>query len=161
MTVELVPTRPDERELFIENLQAAFRRADGTDKFHSEDLPRFFDRTNAVLLNILADKKIVGGAVLILNHTTQRNKLSLFFVNADCRNKGIGLAAWRVIEKLFPATNVWETSTAWQDKRNLHFYLNKCRFKAVSIYSARHPIQYADKEIYLALEKDMRQWQNI
>jgi len=156
MTVELVPTRYDERELFIENLQAAFRRADGTDKFHSEDLPRFFERTNAVLLNILADKQLAGGAVLILNYATQRNKLSLFFVNADCRNLGIGLAAWRVIEKLFPATKVWETSTSWLDKRNLHFYLNKCGFHAVSIYSARHPVQYTDKEIYLALEKIMR-----
>ena len=156
MTVELVPTRFDERETFIANLQAAFRRADGTDKFHGEDLPRFFDRTNAVLLNILADKNLVGGAVLILNYATQRNKLSLFFVNADCRNKGIGLAAWRVIEKLFPATKVWEVSTPWQDKRNLHFYLNKCRFCAVSIYSARHPVQRTDEEIYFGLEKVMR-----
>ena len=156
MTVELVPTRYDERELFIENLQAAFRRADGTDKFHSEDLPRFFERTNAVLLNILADKQLAGGAVLILNYATQRNKLSLIFVNADRRNLGIGLAAWRVIEKLFPTTKVWETSTSWLDKRNLHFYLNKCGFNAVSIYSARHPVQYTDKEIYLALEKIMR-----
>ncbi|MBO4779832.1 MAG: GNAT family N-acetyltransferase [Selenomonadaceae bacterium] len=156
MTVELVPTRLDEREIFIANLQAAFRRADGTDKFRNEDLPRFFDRTNAALFNILADKNVVGGAVLIINHETQRNKLSLFFVNADSRNQGIGLAAWRVIEKLFPATRVWETSTSWLDKRNLHFYLNKCCFNAVSIYSSRHPIQYTDKEIYLALEKVMR-----
>ena len=156
MTVELVPTRFDEREIFIANLQAAFRRADGTDKFHGEDLPRFFDRTNAVLLNVLADKNLVGGAVLILNYATQRNKLSLFFVNAEWRNRGIGLAAWRVIEKLFPATVVWEASTPWQDKRNLHFYLNKCGFNAVSIYSARHPVQRTDEEIYLALEKIMR-----
>ena len=156
MTVEIIPTRLDEREIFIANLQAAFRRADGTDKFRSEDLPRFFDRTNATLLNILADKQLVGGAVLILNHETQRNKLSLFFVNADCRNQGIGLAAWRVMEKLFPATKVWEASTLWQDKRNLHFYLNKCNFNAVSIYDARHPIQYTDKEVYLGLEKIMR-----
>lgn len=156
MTVELVPTRFDERETFIANLQAAFRRADGTDKFHGEDLPRFFDRTNAVLLNVLADKNLVGGAVLILNYATQRNKLSLFFVNAEWRNRGIGLAAWRVIEKLFPITVVWEASTPWQDKRNLHFYLNKCGFNAVSIYSARYPIQQTDEEIYLGLEKVMR-----
>lgn len=156
MTVELVPNRFDERETFIANLQAAFRRADGTDKFHGEDLPRFFDRTNAVLLNVLADKNLVGGAVLILNYATQRNKLSLFFVNAEWRNRGIGLAAWRVIEKLFPATVVWEASTPWQDKRNLHFYLNKCGFNAVSIYSARRPVQKTDEEIYLALEKIMR-----
>lgn len=155
MTVELIPTQLDERETFIANLQAAFRRADGSDKFRNEDLPRFFDRTNATLLNILADKQLVGGVVLILNHETQRNKLSLFFVDADCQNKGIGLAAWRTIEARYPETKIWETSTAWQNKRNLHFYLNKCCFNAVSIYAARHPIQYTDKEVYLGLEKVM------
>lgn len=156
MTVELVPTRPDERERFINDLQTAFRRADGSNKFRSEDLPRFFERTNATLWNILADKAPVGGAVLIINGMTQRNKLSLFFVKADYRNRGVGLAAWRVIEKLFPATRVWEASTPWLDKRNLHFYLNKCRFNAVSIYSPHSPVRDADKEIYLALEKVMR-----
>ena len=156
MTVELIPTQLDDRETFIANLQAAFRRADGSDKFRNEDLTRFFDRTNATLLNILADKIFVGGAVLILNHETQRNKLSLFFVNVDCQNKGIGFAAWRAIEARYPETKIWETSTSWQSKRNLHFYLNKCCFNAVSIYAARHPIQYTDKEVYLGLEKIMR-----
>lgn len=156
MTVELVPTRFEERELFIDNLQTAFRRADGSNKFRNEDLPRFFKRTNATLWNILADKALVGGAVLTINGMTNRNKLSLFFVNADYRNRGIGFAAWRVIEKLFPATKVWEASTPWLDKRNLHFYLNKCRFNAVSIYSSNKPVQSSDEEIYLALEKVMR-----
>lgn len=156
MTVELVPTRLDERDIFIDNLQTAFRRADGSNKFRSEDLPPFFERTNSTLWNILADKVLVGGAVLIINGMTQRNKLSLFFVNADYRNRGIGFAAWRVIERLFPATRVWEASTPWLDKRNLHFYLNKCCFNAVSIYSSKKPVQSSDEEIYLALEKVMR-----
>ena len=156
MTVELVPTRLDERKLFIDNLQTAFRRADGSNKFRNEDLPRFFKRTNATLWNILADKVLVGGAVLIINGVTQRNKLSLLFVNADYRNRGVGFAAWRVIEKLFTATKVWETSTPWLDKRNVHFYLNKCGFHAVSIYNPHHPLQQSDEEIYLALEKIMR-----
>lgn len=156
MTVELVPTRFDERKFFIENLQTAFRRADGSNKFRNEDLPIFFERTNSTLWNILADKVLVGGAVLIINGMTQRNKLSLFFVNADYRNRGIGFAAWCVIEKLFPTTRVWEASTPWLDKRNLHFYLNKCRFNAVSIYSSNNPVQSSDEEIYLALEKVMR-----
>lgn len=148
MTVELVPTRLDEREIFIANLQAAFRRADGTDKFRNEDLPRFFDRTNAILLNILADKNLVGGAVLILNYETQRNKLLLFFVNEDFRNQGLGFAAWQAIEKYFPDTKVWYTSTSWLDRRNLHFYLNKCGFVAFSIYGK--------EDSYLAMEKVMR-----
>ena len=145
MTIELVPTT--DREIFIDNLQAAFRRTDGTDKFRREDLPRFFDKSGATLLDIVADKKIVGGACLIINDETRHNKLLLFFVNADFRNLGVGAAAWTSIEKLFPDTKVWYTSTPWHDKRNLHFYLNKCGFVAFSIYGKQ--------EAHLALEKVM------
>ena len=145
MTIELVPTIDIEN--FIDNLQAAFRRADGTNKFRSEDLPGFFDKANATLLNIIADKKIVGGAVLIINAETQHNKLSLFFIEAGKRDSGIGFAAWQEIEKLYPDTKVWYASTSWLDKRNLHFYLNKCDFVAFSIYG--------EQDVYLALEKVM------
>lgn len=145
MKVELAPTA--DRKIFIDDLQAAFRKADGTNKFRDDDLPRFFDKTNATLLNIVVNKKIVGGAVLIINDETQHNKLSLFFVNENFRNLGVGFAAWSAIEKFFPETKVWYTSTAWLDKRNLHFYLNKCGFVAFSIYDKQ--------EVYLALEKVM------
>ena len=145
MTIELAPTI--NRKIFIDNLQAAFRKANGKNKFHSEDLPRFFDKTNATLLNILADKEIVGGAVLIINDETQHNKLLLLFINASKRNSGIGFAAWQEIEKLYPNTKVWYASTSWNDKRNLHFYLNKCGFVAFYIYEKR--------EVYLGLEKVM------
>ena len=153
MTVELVTTSANEN--FIANLQDAFKRADGSNKFRTEDLPLFFDKTHAKLFNIVVDKKIVGGVVVILNAETNRNKLSLLFVNADSRNQGIGYATWLAIEKLFPATKIWEVSTSWQDKRNLHFYLNKCGFHAVKIYNPRQSIQNTDDEIYLALEKIM------
>ena len=147
MTVELVPTI--DREIFIDNLQAAFRRADGTNKFRREDLPRFFEKSNATLLDILHEKNFIGGAVLIINSETQHNKLSLFFVNEDFRNLGAGFSAWLEIEKYFPDTKVWYASTPWKDKRNLHFYLNKCGFVAFSIYGK-------EDDIYLALEKVMR-----
>jgi len=146
MTVELVPTI--DIKIFIDDLQAAFRRADGKNKFRTEDLPAFFAKTNATLLNILADKKIVGGAVLIINDETQHNKLSLFFVNVGSQGKGIGFAAWQEIERLYPQTKVWYASTTWDDRRNLHFYLNKCGFVAFYIYERR--------EVYLGLEKVMK-----
>lgn len=145
MTVELVPTS-DEKS-FLDNLQAAFRRDNGTEKFRREDLLKVFDKTGANLLDIVSEKKIVGGAVVVINSETQHNKLSLFFVNADFRNLGIGAAAWKTIEKLYPETKVWYTSTPWLDKRNLHFYLNKCDFVAFSIYG--------EQDVYLALEKVM------
>lgn len=146
MTIELAPTT--DRGRFIENLQAAFRRADGTNKFRDEDLPSLFDKTRATLLDIIADKEIVGGAVLTINAETKHNKLSLFFVEAGKRNSGIGFAAWQAIERLYPDTKVWYASTPWLDRRNVHFYLNKCGFVAFSIYG--------EQDAYLAMEKVMR-----
>ena len=146
MTIELATTT--DRGRFIDSLQAAFRRADGKNKFRTEDLPNLFDKMKATLLDIIADKKIVGGAVLIINDETKHNKLSLFFVDAGKRNSGIGFAAWQAIERLYPDTKVWYASTPWLDRRNVHFYLNKCGFVAFSIYG--------EQDAYLAMEKVMR-----
>lgn len=146
MTIELATTT--DRGRFIDSLQAAFRRADGKNKFRTEDLPNLFDKMKATLLDIIADKKIVGGAVLIINDETKHNKLSLFFVDAGKRNSGIGFAAWQAIERLYPDTKVWYASTPWLDRRNVHFYLNKCGFIAFSIYG--------EQDAYLAMEKVMR-----
>ena len=146
MTIELATTT--DRGRFIDSLQAAFRRADGKNKFRTEDLPSFFDKTRATLLDIIADKEIVGGAVLMINDETKHNRLSLFFVNVTSQGKGIGFAAWQAIERLYPDTKVWYASTPWLDRRNVHFYLNKCGFVAFSIYG--------EQDAYLAMEKVMR-----
>ena len=103
--IELVPTRDE--KFFIDALQAAFRKSDGTEKFRREDLLKFFDKTGATLLDIVAEKKIVGGAAVIINAETFHNKLVLFFVDENFRNRGVGFAAWQAIEKFFPATKVW------------------------------------------------------
>jgi len=44
-------------------------------------------------------------------------------------SKGIGYGAWLEIEKLHPETKEWHTCTPYFDKRNIHFYVNKCGFK--------------------------------
>ena len=36
-----------------------------------------------------------------------------------------------IIEKLHPKTKVWETCTPYFEKRNIHFYVNKCKFQIV------------------------------
>ena len=33
------------------------------------------------------------------------------------------------VEALHPETEVWETCTPYFEKRNIHFYVNKCGFK--------------------------------
>lgn len=144
MTIELIPTRDDERENFIVNIQTAFKKAvveeygdDGKEVIPREDVEKSFAAEGAEIFNIVSDGKIVGGAVVVIR-PANRNELSLLFVNVDCHSKGIGTAAWRAIEARYPQTKIWETVTPYFEKRNLHFYINKCGFHAVEFYNPKH-----------------------
>ena len=145
MTVELIPTRDDERENFIVNIQAAFKKAvveeygdDGKEVIPREDVEKSFNETGAETLNIVSDGKVVGGAIVKINRETNHNELLLLYVNVDCHSKGIGAAAWQAIEARYPNTKVWETVTPYFEKRNLHFYINKCGFHATEFYNPHH-----------------------
>lgn len=144
MTVELIPTRDDERENFIRDIQAAFKKAaveeygdDGREVIPREDVQESFDAEGAQILNIVRAGQIVGGAVVVIR-PNNHNELALFYVNVDCHGKGIGSAAWRAIEARYPQTEVWETATPYFEKRNLHFYINKCGFHAVEFFNPHH-----------------------
>ena len=89
---------------------------------------------SGVAYRIRADGKTVGGLVLKIHEETQRNELELLFVSPDVHSKGIGFAAWQEVEKLYPDTEVWETCTPYFEKRNIHFYINKCGFHAVEFF---------------------------
>lgn len=43
------------------------------------------------------------------------------------------------IEKLYPDTKVWETCAPYFGKRNIHFYMNKCTFRAVEFINEKNP----------------------
>ena len=140
--VELVPTL--DRENFIINIQAAFKKAfveefgdNGKEVIPREDVINSFNAEGAQILNIVEDGKIVGGAVVVIR-PNNRNELALLYVNIDNHSKGIGSAAWRAIEARYPDTKVWETVTPYFEKRNLHFYINKCGFHAVEFFNPQH-----------------------
>lgn len=142
--VELIPTRDDERENFIVNIQAAFKKAvveeygdDGKEIIPREDVEKSFNAEGAEILNIVSDGKIVGGVVVVIR-PDNHNELSLLFVNVDCHSKGIGSATWQAIEARYPDTKVWETVTPYFEKRNLHFYINKCGFHVTEFYNPYH-----------------------
>ncbi len=88
---------------------------------------------------IREDGRIVGGLVVTIDEKTQHNHLDLLFVNPEEHSKGIGFAAWKEVERLFPETRVWETCTPYFETRNIHFYVNKCGFHIVEYFNSRHP----------------------
>ncbi len=103
-----------------------------------EDLDQAINAPNAVVLRILRDGRKVGGAVLTIDTVTHRNALDLFFLRKGEEGRGLGLEAWRAIERRYPDTIVWQTHTPYFEKRNIHFYVNKCGFRITEFFNRHH-----------------------
>ena len=140
--VTLVPLTADDREQFILDNQWAFKygammefgeRDDHIDSdgeiISRKTIERCIDAPDSETYRIVTDGKRVGGVILKINNETHHNELEILFVSPKEHSKGIGYGAWLAIEALHPETKVWETCTPYFEKRNIHFYLNKCGFK--------------------------------
>ncbi len=144
----LAPLTPDDREQFILDNQEAFnygaleefgRRDDHFEEegeiISRKTIQRSIDEGEAY--RIIKDGKPVGGAVIKVDG--EQGDLDLLFVSPRVHSKGIGFAAWCAIEKLHPEVKVWETITPYFEKRNIHFYVNRCGFHIVEFYNSHHP----------------------
>ncbi len=149
--VTLVPMKADDREQFILDNQEAFRYG-ALEEFGLRDdhvgedgeiisrktIERCMDESDHETYRIMHDGRKVGGVILSIDKKTHHNHLELFFVSPNEHSKGIGFAAWQAIEALHPETEVWETCTPYFEKRNLHFYINKCGFHTVEFFCQYH-----------------------
>ena len=139
--VILAPLTPDDREQFILDNQWAFKygammefgeRDDHMDAdgeiISRKTIERCIDDPANETYRILHDGKKVGGVILKIDNRTHHNHLEILFTIPEEHSKGIGYGAWQAIEALHPETEVWETCTPYFEKRNIHFYVNKCGF---------------------------------
>ena len=146
---ELQKFKRDLQEAFSVALVKRFGSSSNKPIPSDRDIEESFNAPGAVVYHILSNGKKVGGAVLSIDEITQHNSLELFFMYANENSKGIGYKAWEAIEKKHPETKVWETYTPYFEKRNIHFYVNKCGFKIVE-YLNKHNIdshKSVDKEL--------------
>ena len=102
----------------------------------------------------------MGGAVVTAEQAGRR-ALDLFYLRRGLHSRGIGLAAWQAIEARYPDTSVWETITPYFEKRNIHFYVNKCGFRIAEFFNPRHrdPLEPGDgvgRDFYFRFEKELR-----
>ncbi|MGE6108173.1 GNAT family N-acetyltransferase [Aeromonas sobria] len=147
VNISLLEADPGSLPEFKLALQDAFRVAAEADFGHpleepipsDEDIEQSFHTKGAVTYWIMAAEQRVGGAVLVIDQMSGRNSLSFFFIATSQQSKGLGLKAWHAIEKAFPLTKVWETVTPYFEKRNIHFYVNRCGFNIVDFYNKYHP----------------------
>lgn len=89
---------------------------------------------------------IVGGAIVQINSEARHNHLDFLYVKHGVQSKGVGKTIWTEIEKLHPETEVWETGPPYFEKRNIHFYVNKCGFHIVEYFNEKHPAPHQPEE---------------
>lgn len=104
-----------------------------------QDILRSLNAQGSAAYQAVVDGEPVGGVVVVIHPDTGHNHLDLLFVRDGVQARGIGLEIWRQVEALYPDTQVWETCTPYFDRRNIHFYVNKCGFHIVEFYNERHP----------------------
>ncbi|AOT00317.1 gcn5-related n-acetyltransferase [Exiguobacterium sp. U13-1] len=146
--IELLPVTTEDLPKFKKALQDDFMKGWQDSCQHEdltemgpipseEDIQRSLCAKGATILHIVLDGEKVGGVVLRIDEKTQHNEVDFIYISAD--GKGIGTKAWEAIEVAFPQTNVWELHTPYFEKRNIHFYVNKCGFHIVEFNHKGNP----------------------
>ncbi|MBO4383924.1 MAG: GNAT family N-acetyltransferase [Clostridia bacterium] len=146
--VILLPLTPDDREQFILDNQEAFNYGAleefGLRDDHFEEEGEIISRETieasidgGEAYRILQDGEKVGGVIIKVEGA--RGDLEILFVSPHLHSRGVGYAAWCAVEKLHPEVMVWETVTPYFEKRNIHFYVNRCGFHIVEFFNKYHP----------------------
>ena len=146
--ISLIPLQDNDREQFIRDNQDAFNYGAmeefGLRDNHFEEDGEIISRStieesidHGIAYRIMLDNQPVGG--LILKIDGSHGELEILFVSPHAHSKGIGYAAWCAVEEMYPQVKVWQTITPYFEKRNIHFYVNRCGFHIVEFYNAHHP----------------------
>ena len=166
MPIALELLKDDDRERFIRDNQEAFRYG-ATEEFglrddHFEEPGEIISRETieksidgGTAYRIVKDGRPVGGAIVSV--TGDRGDLQILFVSPEEHSKGIGYEAWCAIEREYPQVRVWETCTPYFEKRNIHFYVNRCGFHITAFFHGRHrdPNSPDDEDEMFHFEKVM------
>jgi len=144
--MNLVRLTKDKEELFISINQEAFQL--GFERYFGktnetiiprEDIYRSLNEKGSNAFLAVENDEVVGGVCVVINEETNINDLHILFVKPGIQSKGIGFAIWSEIERMYPNTKMWKTCTPYFDQRNIHFYVNKCKFKIVEFLNKHNP----------------------
>ena len=146
--VKLMPLEASDRDQFILDNQEAFNYGAleefGLRDDHFEEEGEIISRETieqsidgGEAYRIVLDDQPVGGVIIKVDGN--RGDLEILFVSPRVHSKGIRYAAWCAVEKLHPEVRVWETVTPYFEKRNIHFYVNRCGFHIVEFFNSHHP----------------------
>lgn len=129
-----------------------------------QDVDESFATPGTAVFHVASNERNVGGVVLSTDDVTHHNALELLFISPAEHGGDIGHKAWQAIEARYPETKVWGTHTPYFEKRNIHFFVNKCGFKIVKFFNAHHPMPDESSNVampgggeFFRVEKVMRQ----
>lgn len=154
----------EDKNIFISEIQEAFQKAYIKEFGNFEktilpvkDIEESFAAKGSEAYIAEIDGERVGGTIIVIDDKTGYNSLHLLYVKSGLQNAGNGFKIWRSIEKLHPETKIWETHTPYYDKRNIHFYINRCGFKIVEFFNSKHkdPHQTMDTAGNIPLENNL------
>ena len=149
--ITLVPVKKEElsalkqelQEAFMKGLQESFPEQTDPTKMgpipSDEDFQQSLTAKDSVVRQLVLNGERIGGVIVQINKDTQRNEVHFLYMKANAHGRGLGTKAWAAIEEAFPETNVWELHTPYFEKRNIHFYVNKCGFSIVEFYHRGNP----------------------
>lgn len=153
MEIALLPVEERELKQYKKDMQEAFQKGFeaqfGKTKeiiLPEKDIDQSLNTKGAIAYKAVADGKIAGGAVVVIDDKTHHNHLDFLFVKNGMQSKGIGKEIWFGIEKMHPDTRVWETCTPYFEKRNIHFYVNVCGFHIVEFFNEKHPMPQMEED---------------
>jgi len=146
--VNLIPLETNDTEQFILDNQNAFNYGAleefGLRDQHFEEKGQIISRGTIITsikhgesYRIWFNGQKVGGVVI--RAEGDKGELDLLFTAPSVHSMGIGFAAWCEVEKLHPEVKVWQTVTPYFEKRNIHFYVNRCGFHVVEFFNEHHP----------------------
>lgn len=135
---DLAQYKADMQESFQKGFEAEFGETEGI-ILPERDIDRALETKGAIAYKAVVDGEMAGGAIVEIDEETQHNHLDLLYVKYGTQSKGLGKLMWDEIERLHPETHVWETCTPYFEKRNIHFYVNKCGFHIVEYLNKMHP----------------------
>lgn len=121
-----------------------------------EDIDHSINFPGAICYKAILNNEIVGGAIVVIDSETKNNDLHFLYVKSTLQAKGVGKAIWDEIERIHSDTKVWTTCTPYFEKRNIHFYVNKCHFKIIEYVIEEDHLSNGREDGMFTLEKIMK-----
>ena len=149
--ITLEPVRLEDLSAYKQRLQDSFTQAareafpDFPEVIPPErDIQQSLDAPGAEALQVVCDGKFVGGAIVTGEGTDKL--LDFLFIDTAYQDKHYGYATWCAIEARYLDAERWELVTPYHEKRNIHFYVNRCGFAITEYFNDRHPDPHFPQE---------------